>query len=213
MAPAGAEFHVYQCKALQSARRHNTSPRGVLSCVNSWASPETTHRWLAGLPRPSSCAVIGCPVIMATVMDPIAVCIFVAISIASLHAAEGLSHCTWASLTLEHDIRQAGRVGNHCNAWRPIQASRTPGAEEALAALLEPGQAVSHVVPQGEDPQRWHSCGHHPGLELSRGPGQLSFISVQLTFTITKKSSCMSTEPAAGWIWQLPGAFLPLGAA
>ena len=28
-----------------------------------------------------------------------------------------------------------------------------PGAEEVLAALLEPAQAVEHVVAQGEDPQ------------------------------------------------------------
>lgn len=38
-------------------------------------------------------------------------------------------------------------------------------------------------------------------------PGQLGFGKVQFCFL------CMSTEPATGWIWQLPGAVVPLGSA
>ncbi len=167
---------MYQCKALQRAGRHNTTAQGELSCDNSLSNPEMSHRCLAGLPRPSSCTVIRRPVIMATVMNPIAVCIFVAISIASLHTAEGLSHRTWGSLM--HDIRQAG-LQRTAMLGGFSKHQGAPGAEEALAALLEPAQAVEHLVPQ-EGPQRWHSCGHHPRLQLS--PGLASWASAKFSF-------------------------------
>ena len=51
----------------------------------------------------------------------------------------------------------------------------TPGAEQVLAALLEPAQAVEYVVPQGEGPRRWHSCGHPPQTAALFRPGQLGF--------------------------------------
>ena len=44
---------------------------------------------------------------------------------------------------------------------------------------------------------------------LQAWPVELSSVE----FTFTKKNSCMGIELATGWIWQLPGAVLPLGAA